>query len=203
MPLNAPVIAEIGRNTWLICFPGGGTAYALVGEEKGLLIDDCTAPWPLEKIAERLFAGAEYERVYTDRTDETTHIHELGNRKVLTVPGVGYYDERASVAFTGGNIGREISPAATVSDLLVGLMQLHRLRPERIYTSAPGFPEMSALEKTVLDDAIGACRAALHPTAREYSTEKGVIAYGSVTLRYDPEKAYGVNEPRTPYPLGI
>ena len=203
MPLNAPIIAEIGKKTWLICFPDGGTAYALAGEERGLLVDDCISPWTLERIAERLFAGAEYEQVYTDRTEETAHIHELGDRKVLTVPGVGYYDESASVAFTGGNIGKEINPRTTVSDLLVGLMRLHKLRPERIYTSAPGFPGMRSLEKAVLNDAIGACRAALHPTAREYSTEKGVIVYGGVTLRFDPEKAYGENEPRTPYPLGI
>lgn len=203
MPLNAPVIAEIGRKTWLIHFPGGCTAYALAGAEKGLIIDDCLSPWPIEKIAGRLFDGKPFERVYTDRREETAHFHELGNRKVLTVPGLGYYDERTSIAFIGENVGKELSPETSVSDLLAGLMQLHRSKPERLYTNAPGFPKMRALEKNILDDAIGACRAALHPTAREYSTEKGVIVYGSVTLRYDPEKLYAGNEPRTPYPLGI
>ena len=203
MHLNAPVIAEIGSKTWLIFFPGGGTAYVLAGEERGLLIDDCVSPWPSEKIAERLLGGAEYERVYTDRTEETAYIHNLGGRRVLTVPDVGYYDEDSSIAFTGGNIGRELHLTTAISDLLVGLIRLHRLRPARIYTCSPGFPEMRALEKTILDDAIGACRAALHPTAREYSAGKGAVVYGSVSLRYDPEKTYGVNEPQTPYPLGI
>lgn len=138
----------------------------------------------------------------------TGDIFDLGGRKVLCVRtpghsdgGCSFYDSLSGVAFVGDACGRNMK-VRCVADALTGLMLLKRMTPglSRIYPGHVDYTDYRALPASVLDDAIGACRAALAPDGRHYHKD-GKVVFRSVTLEY--EQGWAELEPHSPYPLGL
>jgi len=133
---------------------------------------------------------------------------DLGGREVLCIRtpghsegGCSFYDVQSGIAFVGDACGREMK-VSCVADALTGLMRLKRMCPNmnRIYPGHVDYSDYRALPVTVLDDAIGACRAALAPDGRHYHQD-GKAVFRSVTLEY--EQGWAELEPHSPYPLGL
>lgn len=138
----------------------------------------------------------------------TGNVFDLGSREVLCVRtpghsegGCSFYDSKSGIAFVGDACSREMS-VECVADALTGLMRLKRMCPNmnRIYPGHVDYSDYRALPVTVLDDAIGACRAALAPDGRHYHQD-GKAVFRSVTLEY--EQGWAELEPHSPYPLGL
>lgn len=138
----------------------------------------------------------------------TGDVFDLGGREVLCVRtpghsegGCSFYDAQSGIAFVGDACGREMK-VNCVADALTGLMLLKRMAPglNRIYPSHVDYTDYRALPAAILDDAIGACRAALAPDGRHYHKE-GKVHFRSVTLEY--EQGWAELEPHSPYPLGL
>lgn len=138
----------------------------------------------------------------------TGDIFDIGGREVICIrtPGhsegsCSYFDKQSGVAFTGDAIGKEMK-VSCAADALTGLMLLKRMTPglNRIYPGHVDYTDYRALPAAVLDDAIGACRAALAPDGRHYHKGRKV-QFRSVTLEY--EQGWAELEPHSPYPLGL
>ena len=138
----------------------------------------------------------------------TGDIFDLGSREVVCIrtPGhsegsCSFYDKKSGIVFVGDACDREMK-VACVADALTGLMCLKRMTKgmNRIYPGHVDYTDYRALPVTVLDDAIGACRAALAPDGRHYHKGKKVC-FRSVTLEY--ERGWAELEPHSPYPLGL
>ena len=138
----------------------------------------------------------------------TGDVFDLGSREVVCIrtpghsPGsCAFYDNRSGIAFVGDACGREMR-VDCVADALTGLMLLKRMTPglDRIYPGHVDYTDYRALPAAVLDDAIGACRAALAPDGRHYHKD-GKVIFRSVTLEY--ESGWAELEPHSPYPLGL
>ena len=138
----------------------------------------------------------------------TGDVFDLGGREVLCIrtPGhsegcCSFYDKQSGIAFVGDSCGWELK-VSCVADALTGLMLLKRMCPNmnRIYPGHVDYTDYRALPAAVLDDAIGACRAALAPDGRHYHQE-GKVVFRSVTLEY--EQGWAELEPHSPYPLGL
>lgn len=138
----------------------------------------------------------------------TGDIFDLGNREVLCIRtpghsegGCSFFDKQSGIAFVGDACGREMK-VNCVADALTGLMLLKRMAKgvNRIYPGHVDYTDYRALPAAVLDDAIGACRAALAPDGRNYHKGRRVH-FRSVTLEY--EQGWAELEPHSPYPLGL
>lgn len=138
----------------------------------------------------------------------TGDVFDLGGREVLCIrtPGhsdgsCSFYDLQSGIAFVGDACGREME-VECVSDSLTGLMRLKRLCSglNRIYPGHVDYTDYRALPASVLDDAVGACRAALAPDRRNYHQD-GKILFRSVTLEY--KTGWAELEPHSPYPPGL
>lgn len=256
MPINTPMVMEIDRKTWLIQEYGLDCCYALLGRDKGLLIDTGCRRMPIRALAQRLFEGRPYDVVLTHghvhhaggarqfdtvfcgdalpnvgaqetpgrdfhapeisfvpRKTEvlplfTGDVFELGDREVLCVRTPGhsagsccFYDRQSGIVFAGDAIG-SVMHAECVSDALTGLMCLKRMAKglDRIYPGHVDHTDCRGLPPETLDDAIGACRAALAPDGQAYRQE-GRACFRSVTLTYG--QAWAIQEPCSPYPLGL
>ena len=138
----------------------------------------------------------------------TGDIFDLGGREVLCIrtPGhsegsCSFCDSQSGIAFVGDACGHEMH-VACVADALTGLMLLKRICPDinRIYPGHVDYTDYRALPVSVLDDAIGACRAALAPDGHSYH-KNGKAVFRSVTLEY--KTGWAELEPHSPYPLGL
>lgn len=138
----------------------------------------------------------------------TGDVFDLGGREVLCVRtpghsdgGCSFYDAQSGIAFVGDACGRQMQ-VHCAADALTGLMLLKRMAPgmNRIYPGHVDYTDYRALPAAVLDDAIGACRAALAPDGRHYHQD-GKVHFRSVTLAY--EQGWAELEPHSPYPLGL
>lgn len=138
----------------------------------------------------------------------TGDVFDLGGREVVCVRtpghsegGCSFYDGMSGIAFVGDACGREMH-IACVADALTGLMRLKRMAPglNRLYPGHVDHTDYRALPGAVLEDAIGACRAALAPDGRHYHQD-GNVHFRSVTLTY--EQGWAEAEPHSPYPLGL
>lgn len=138
----------------------------------------------------------------------TGDVFDLGGREVLCIRtpghsegGCSFYDSMSGIAFVGDACGREMK-VSCAADALTGLMRLKRMAKglNRIYPGHVDYTDYRALPAAVLDDAIGACRAALAPDSRHYCQEDKVI-FRSVALEY--EQLWAELEPHSPYPLGL
>ena len=138
----------------------------------------------------------------------TGDVFELGDREVLcvrtpghSVGGCSFYDTQSGIAFVGDACGRAMK-VDCAADALTGLMRLKRMAPglNRIYPGHVDYTDYRALPATILDDAVGACRAALAPDGHHYHKD-GKVHFRSVTLEY--QKKWAEQEPHSPYPLGL
>ena len=138
----------------------------------------------------------------------TGDVFDLGGREVVCIRTPGhsrgsccFYDPLTGIAFVGDACGREMK-VECASDALTGLMALKRLAPDldRMYPGHVDYTDYRALPGSVLDDAIGACRAALAPDGRHYHKD-GKVHFRSVTLAYS--QGWAELEPHSPYPLGL
>ena len=138
----------------------------------------------------------------------TGDVFDLGGREVLCIRTPGhsdgsctFFDKQSGIAFVGDAVGKEMK-VSCVADALTGLMLLKREVSglNRIYPGHVDYTDYRALPAAVLDDAIGACRAALAPDGRHYHEGKKVC-FRSVTLEY--EQGWAELEPHSPYPLGL
>ena len=126
-------------------------------------------------------------------------------------PGsVAYIDRETGIAFVGDAVGGEIHAESTVSELLTGLMRLKRRGGfRRIYAGHHPLGDYRAYPVSMLEDAIGACRAALDPTAKAYAAESRwrtcdrAVQYGSVHLSYCADQLWAAGECHSPFPLGL
>lgn len=84
MPINTPMVMEIDRKTWLIQEYGLDCCYALLGGDRGLLIDTGCGRMPIRPLAQRLFAGRPYEVVLTHG-----HAHHAGGARQFDVVHCG------------------------------------------------------------------------------------------------------------------
>ena len=141
-------------------------------------------------------------------TLHTGDVFELGGREVLCIrtPGFSggscsFYDKQSGIAFVGNACGKEMN-VSCVADALTGLMLLKKLTPglNRLYPLYVDYTDYRALPAAVLEDAIGACRAALAPDGHHYH-HHGKVQFRCVTLEY--EKQWADLEPHSPYPLGL
>lgn len=256
MPINTPMVIEIDRKTWLIQEYGLDCCYALLGNDRGLLIDTGCGRMNIKHLAERLFEGRPYNVVLTHghahhaggaKQFETVHcaqklcgkttddvigmdfhapdfsfleknteilslftgdVFDLGGREVLCIRtpghsegGCSFYDAVSGIAFVGDACGREMK-VECVSDALTGLMLMKRMTKglNRIYPGHLDYTDYRALPASVLDDAVGACRAALAPDGRNYQKGRKIV-FRSVTLEY--KSGWAELEPHSPYPLGL
>lgn len=138
----------------------------------------------------------------------TGDVFDLGGREVLCIRtpghsegGCTFYDSQTGIAFVGDACMWEMK-VECVADALTGLMLLKRMAKglNRIYPGHVDYSDYRALPAAVLDDAIGACRAALAPDGRHYHQD-GKVVFRSVTLEY--EQGWAELEPHSPYPLGL
>ena len=138
----------------------------------------------------------------------TGDVFDLGGREVLCIRmpghsegGCSFYDAQSGIAFVGDACGRNMQ-VSCAADALTGLMRLKRMVPglNRIYPGHVDYTDYRALPASLLDDAIGACRAALAPDGRHYHKD-GKVQFRSVTLEY--EQGWAELEPHSPYPLGL
>ena len=138
----------------------------------------------------------------------TGDIFDLGGREVLCIRtpghsegGCSFYDAQSGIAFVGDACGRAMK-VSCVADALTGLMRLKRMAPglNRIYPGHVDHTDYRALPASVLEDAIGACRAALAPDGQHYHQD-GNVVFRSVTLEY--VQGWAELEPHSPYPLGL
>lgn len=138
----------------------------------------------------------------------TGDVFDLGGRQVLCIrtPGhsegaCSFFDPQSGIAFVGDACMKEMR-VACAADALTGLMLLKRMTPglNRIYPGHVDHTDYRALPVTVLEDAIGACRAVLAPDGRHYHQD-GKAVFRSVTLEYD--QGWAELEPHSPYPLGL
>lgn len=138
----------------------------------------------------------------------TGDVFDLGGREVLCIRtpghsggGCSFYDAQSGIAFVGDACGREMK-VSCVADALTGLMLLKRMAPglNRIYPGHVDYTDYRALPAEVLEEAIGACRAALAPDGRHYHKD-GKVHFRSVILEY--EQGWSELEPHSPYPLGL
>lgn len=173
--------------------------------------------------AEALMAGITNEAVTADFTAPefkvnpketevlplyTGDVFDLGGREVVCIRtpghsegGCSFFDAQSGIAFVGDACGREMK-VQRVADALTGLMLLKRMAKglNRIYPGHVDYTDYRALPAAVLDDAIGACRAALAPDGHHYHRD-GKVHFRSVTLEY--EQGWADLEPHSPYPLGL
>jgi len=138
----------------------------------------------------------------------TGDVFDLGGREVLCIRtpghsegGCTFYDSQTGIAFVGDACMWEMK-VECVADALTGLMLLKRMCPtiNRLYPGHVDHTDYRALPASVLDDAIGACRAALAPDGRHYYKD-GKVIFRSVTLEY--KNGWAELEPHSPYPLGL
>lgn len=138
----------------------------------------------------------------------TGDVFELGGREVLCIrtPGFSegscsFYDKQSGIAFVGNACGNDMA-VSCVADALTGLMLLKKMAPglNRLYPTHVGYTDYRALPAAVLEDAIGACRAALAPDGHHYYKD-GKVHFRSVTLEYKDK--WAELEPHSPYPLGL
>lgn len=138
----------------------------------------------------------------------TGDVFDLGGREVLCIRtpghsagGCSFYDAQSGIAFVGDACGWTMK-VGCVADALTGLMRLKRMTPglNRLYPGHVDYTDYRALPAAVLDDAIGACRAALAPDGHHYHKD-GKVYFRSVILRY--EQGWAELEPHSPYPLGL
>lgn len=138
----------------------------------------------------------------------TGDVFDLGGRQVLCIrtPGhsegsCSFYDSMSGIVFVGDACGREMK-VSCAADALAGLMLLKRMCPNvnRIYPGHVDYTDYRALPAAVLDDAIGACRAALAPDGHHYR-QGDKVCFRSVTLEY--KQLWADLEPHSPYPPGL
>lgn len=138
----------------------------------------------------------------------TGDVFDLGGREVLCIHtpghsdgGCAFFDAQSGIAFVGDALGKEMR-VSCAADALTGLMRIKRMTPglNRIYPGHVDYTDYRALPASVLEDAIGACRAALAPDGHHYH-EDGTVRFRSVTLAY--EQGWAEQEPHSPYPLGL
>lgn len=138
----------------------------------------------------------------------TGDVFELGDREVLCIrtPGhsadsCSFYDRQSGIVFAGDAIGK-VMQVECVSDALTGLMCLKRMAGglSRIYPGHVDYMDCRALPAETLEDAIGVCQAALAPDGQTYRQEDRV-RFRSVMLTY--KQAWAIQEPCSPYPLGL
>ena len=138
----------------------------------------------------------------------TGDVFDLGGREVRCIrtpghsdDGCSFFDSQSGIAFVGDACMYEMK-VECVADALTGLMLLKRECPDinRIYPGHVDYTDYRALPVSVLDDAIGACRAALAPDGRHYYKD-GKVIFRSVTLEY--KNGWAELEPHSPYPLGL
>ena len=141
-------------------------------------------------------------------TLHTGDVFDLGGREVLCIrtPGFSggscsFYDRQSGIAFVGNACAKDMK-VSCVADALTGLMLLKKMTPglNRMYPLYVDYTDYRALPATVLEDAIGACRAALAPDGHHYHKD-GKVQFRFVTLEYD--KKWADLEPHSPYPLGL
>ncbi len=127
-----------------------------------------------------------------------------------TAGSVAYIDRETGIAFVGDAVGGEIHAESTVSEFLVGLMALRRKGGfRRLYAGHHPLGDYRAYPVDMLEDAIGACRAALDPQAGEYAAESRwrscdrAVQYGSVHLSYCSDRLWAAGECHSPFPLGL
>lgn len=173
--------------------------------------------------AEELMAGITDEMVTADfsvpefkantRNTEvlplyTGDVFDLGGREVVCVRtpghsagGCSFFDCQSGIAFVGDACGRKMK-AQCVADALTGLMLLKRMAKglNRIYPGHVDYTDYRALPASILDDAIGACRAALAPDGHHYRKD-GKVQFRTVSLEYG--QGWAEQEPNSPYPLGL
>lgn len=164
-----------------------------------------------DKVVTADFIAAEYKAVQKNTEvlpPYTGDVFDLGGREVLCIrtPGhsegsCSFFDAQSGIAFVGDACGGHMK-VACVADALTGLMLLKRMAPNmnRMYSGHVDYTDYRALPASVLDDAIGACRAALAPDGRYYHKD-GKVHFRSVTLEY--EQGWAELEPHSPYPLGL
>lgn len=215
MPITAPIIIEIDKNTWLINEYKGTLSYLILGGDKGLLIDCNSSSIDYDKVATRLFKGKGYDFVSTNSSNYNSSEDEnidLGERKIRLIhtPGntknnVSYYDEDSGIIFTGNALLSHIYLEEAVSDELLSLLRIRSLKPKRIYPSKLYLDDYRSLKEDVLEDAIGGARAFLHPSREAYldKNDKNTIVYGKVKITLKEGKIWNENEPHTPYPMGM
>ena len=138
----------------------------------------------------------------------TGDVFDLGGREVLCIrtPGhsegcCSFFDAQSGIIFAGDTIGKEMK-VVCAADALTGLMLLKRMASgrNRIYPGHVDYTDYRALPASFLEDAIGACRAALAPDGHHYHKE-GKVHFRAVTLEY--EQGWAEGEPHSPYPLGL
>ncbi len=205
-----PVLVEIDARIWLINDRSGVCAYALGGEERGLLIVPGEAK---PEIAERLFDGRAYDILSPRRCPlRTGDTIDLGGRviRVIRTPALtegdcSFWDERGGTVFTGDACVPALRVQVPVSDALAGLSRLWRLCPGllRIYPSSMPESDYRAYPPELLEDAVAALRAALSPDSGGCLTAPGTVRLRSVTLTFDATRLRAPWESPSPYPLGI
>jgi len=215
MPITAPIIIEIDKNTWLINEYKGTLSYLILGSDKGLLIDCNSSSIDYDKVATRLFKGKSYDFISTNPSNYNSfedEIIDLGKRKIRLIhtPGntknsVSYYDENSGIIFTGNALLSHIYLEEAVSDELLSLLRIRSLKPKRIYPSKLDLDDYRSLKEDVLEDAIGASRAFLHSSREAYldKVDSNTIVYGKVKITLKEGKIWNEGEPHTPYPMGM
>lgn len=184
---------------------GGAKQFDAVGcaEElmAGILDEAVTADFAVPEFAAK-HKNTEVLPLYTG------DVFDLGGREVRCVRtpghsdgGCSFYDSLSGIAFVGDACGRNMK-VRCVADALTGLMLLKRMAPSlsRIYPGHVDYTDYRALPASILDDAIGACRAALAPDGHHYHRD-GKVIFRAVTLEY--EQGWAGLEPHSPYPLGL
>ncbi len=166
----------------------------------------------LEEAVSPDFAPTDFEMLKIPMEGKPLHtgdVFELGGREVLCIrtpghsPGsCSFYDANTGIAFTGDAVAAKLR-VNCVSDALAGLMELKRMAPDlnRIYPGHVAYTDHRALPAAALDDAIGACRAALAPDGHHYHTGENRVVFRSVTLEYQAK--WAPSEPCSPYPIGL
>lgn len=141
-------------------------------------------------------------------TLHTGDTFDLGDREVLCIRAPGhtagsccFYDAQSGIVFAGDACGTDLR-VECAADALTGLMLLKKTATgmNRIYPGHVDYMDYRALPASVLEDAIGACRAALAPDGHHYHKD-GKVVFRSVTLCY--QEKWAPLEPHSPYPLGL
>ena len=104
MPINKPIIVEIAKSTWLIDQFGMGISYALLGEDKGLIIDAGSGLLNINDFAERLFKGKPYIVIYTHLDNSTA-----GGYKFIKANQYAHPNELLNIDSISPNIDNNVS----------------------------------------------------------------------------------------------
>ncbi len=123
---------------------------------------------------------------------------------------MAYIDAKTGIAFVGDAVGPAIHAEGAVSELLTGLVRLKSKGGfDRMYGGHMPLGDYRGMPLSMLDDTIGACRAALDPESAKYAAEPAwpssdsAVRYGQVQLDYCAARIWAEGEHQSPFPLGL